>query len=60
MDEKKVRAARIEKYKERAAKAVLEGKIFRVISAYDVPRVRYELASIQPRNFVENSINKNF
>lgn len=49
--EKELRAAKYEEYKERAARAVREGKIFRVISAYDVPRVKYELIQ---RGYVES------
>lgn len=49
--EKEVRAAKYEEYKQRAARAVREGKIFRVISAYDVPRVKYELIQ---RGYVES------
>lgn len=49
--EKELRTAKYEEYKERAARAVREGKIFRVISAYDVPRVKYELIQ---RGYVES------
>lgn len=49
--EKEIRAAKYEAYKERAARAVREGKIFRVISAYDVPRVKYELIQ---RGYIES------
>uniref|UniRef100_A0A336MXP1 CSON002726 protein n=1 Tax=Culicoides sonorensis TaxID=179676 RepID=A0A336MXP1_CULSO len=49
--EKELRAAKYQEYKDRATNAVREGKIFRVISAYDVPRVKYELIQ---RGYVES------
>lgn len=51
MADKEVRAKRLDEYKRRAATAVQAGKIFRIISAYDVPRVKYELIK---RGFVES------
>lgn len=51
MVDKELRAKRLEEYKQRAVTAVQEGKIFRIISAYDVPRVKYELIK---RGYVES------
>lgn len=49
--EKELRVKRMEEYKRRAVTAVEQGKIFRIISAYDVPRVKYELIK---RGYVES------